>query len=326
MPMAYNNAGPKFLFSETVRTFTPVQDWTGYGMTDLSLWFQGRPATVPVVEAPAGQYKIGACSNDIWGTADSFRYFYKTLNGDGSISAKVLSVTNTSVWAKAGVMIRESLDPASTYGLVFPTPDRRRAFQNRPTTGGNAVSAHSATGAFTALPFWVKVERKGNLITAYYSPDGKTWTRQPDTENTGTDKSLNPQMINMGANVTIGLAVASNNFGAATCFGEFSEVTTTGTVTGQWQFVRVGTGYSNDLDKLYVVVEDSAGKSAVLTHSDPAAVGLTAWTEWKVPLSSLTGVNLAKVKKVYIGVGDRKATVPAGTGRMYIDDIRVIKQ
>ena len=172
----------------------------------------------------------------------------------------------------------------------------------------------------------MKIERKGNLITAYYSPDGKTWTRQPDTENTGTDKSLNPQMINMSANVTIGLAVASNNFGAATCFGEFSEVTTTGTVTGQWQFVRVGTGYSNDLDKLYVVVEDSAGKSAILTHSDPAAVGLTTWTEWKVPLSSLTGVNLAKVKKMYIGVGDRKATVPAGTGRMYIDDIRVIKQ
>ena len=50
---------------------------------------------------------------------------------------------------------------------------------------------------------------------------------------------------------------------------------------------------------------------------------LTTWTQWKVPLSSFTGVNLAKVKKLYIGVGDRKTPVKGGTGRIYIDDIRV---
>ena len=52
---------------------------------------------------------------------------------------------------------------------------------------------------------------------------------------------------------------------------------------------------------------------------------LTTWTEWKIPLSSLTGVNLAKVKKLYIGVGDRKAPAKGGAGRIYIDDIRVTK-
>jgi hypothetical protein len=34
-------------------------------------------------------------------------------------------------------------------------------------------------------------------------------------------------------------------------------------------------------------------------------------------------VNLAKVKKLYIGVGDRNAPVADGSGRLYIDDIRV---
>jgi len=36
-------------------------------------------------------------------------------------------------------------------------------------------------------------------------------------------------------------------------------------------------------------------------------------------------VNPAKVKKMYIGVGDRKAPAANGSGRIYIDDIRVIK-
>ena len=68
------------------------------------------------------------------------------------------------------------------------------------------------------------------------------------------------------------------------------------------------------------------GKVAVVTNSDPSAVLTATWTQWKVPLTSLTGVNVAKVKKVYLGVGDRKAPVPAGAGRVFIDDIQVIKQ
>jgi hypothetical protein len=54
-------------------------------------------------------------------------------------------------------------------------------------------------------------------------------------------------------------------------------------------------------------------------------VNVAAWTEWKIPLSSFTGVNLAKVKKLYVGVGDRKTPVADGSGRIYIDDLRVTK-
>ena len=75
--------------------------------------------------------------------------------------------------------------------------------------------------------------------------------------------------------------------------------------------------------KLYVAIEDSAGKAGVATSD--AALTATTWTEWKVALGSVTGVNLAKVKKLYLGVGDRKAPVAGGAGRLYIDDIRVTK-
>jgi len=80
---------------------------------------------------------------------------------------------------------------------------------------------------------------------------------------------------------------------------------------------------ANGAGKLYVVLEDSAGKVAVATSA--AALTTTAWTEWKVPLSSFTGINLSRIKVMYLGVGDRKTPVAGGAGRLYIDDIRVTK-
>jgi hypothetical protein len=82
---------------------------------------------------------------------------------------------------------------------------------------------------------------------------------------------------------------------------------------------------TNDAGVLYVAVEDSTGKSAVVAHPDAVAITKTSWTEWKIPLSSFTGVNPARVKKIYLGVGNRSKPVKGGAGRIYLDDIRVVK-
>jgi hypothetical protein len=320
MPLAYDHA-TKFSFSEATRTFDTPQDWTGGGASMLRLWLRGNPAKF--VETAPGQYQVSSNSGDIWGTTDNFRFVYKQLAGDGSISAQVVALTGTtSNWAKAGVMIRRTLDQNAAYAFMFPTPDGRRAFQNRPTVGGNAFSAHSNPNTIT-LPLWVKVERKGNQFTASYSTDGKTWTVQPDTENTGTDRSPNPQTIVMPNTVYIGLAVASNNAGVAACIGQFSDVVTTGTVTGQWVVADFGPNPANDPAGLYVAVEDKAGKTKTVTHPDPAATTVSTWTPWRIALSDLTGVNLTTVKKLTIGVGDKANPKTGGAGMLYIDDIGV---
>jgi len=81
----------------------------------------------------------------------------------------------------------------------------------------------------------------------------------------------------------------------------------------------------NGAGTLYVAVEDSTGKLAVIANPNPAAVTTATWTEWKIPLSSFTGVNPARVKKLYLGVGNRTNPAVGGAGRIYIDDIRVVK-
>jgi len=74
---------------------------------------------------------------------------------------------------------------------------------------------------------------------------------------------------------------------------------------------------------LYVAVEDSAGNIKVVSHSQPAALQAANWQQWNIPLTDFAGVDLSSVKKIYIGVGNRAAPTSGGTGKLYIDDIRL---
>jgi len=82
---------------------------------------------------------------------------------------------------------------------------------------------------------------------------------------------------------------------------------------------------ANSVAPLYVAVEDSLGKSAAVTNSDPDAVLFSPWQEWNISLAEFAsaGVNLSGVKKIYIGVGNRTAPQAGGSGKMYFDDIRL---
>jgi len=82
---------------------------------------------------------------------------------------------------------------------------------------------------------------------------------------------------------------------------------------------------TNDPDVFYVALQDSTDNMAVVWDPDPMVTNTTTWTEWKTDLSNFTGVDMAKVKKMYIGVGDRNNPQP-GAGRIYIDDICLTKR
>ena len=76
-------------------------------------------------------------------------------------------------------------------------------------------------------------------------------------------------------------------------------------------------------EPLYIGVEDSTGKKLLVTYADPITAVSTAWQEWTIPLSTFTdaGVSVTKVKKMYIGTGNRTSPKAGGTGKVYIDDI-----
>ncbi len=82
---------------------------------------------------------------------------------------------------------------------------------------------------------------------------------------------------------------------------------------------------ANDAAPLYVAVQDSGGKSKVVTYPNPAATTLATWQQWRIPLSEFSagGVKLTAVKKMVIGVGDRSNPKQDGAGKVFIDDIGV---
>jgi F5/8 type C domain-containing protein/carbohydrate binding protein with CBM4/9 domain len=79
----------------------------------------------------------------------------------------------------------------------------------------------------------------------------------------------------------------------------------------------------NDPDTLYVAVEDTAGRVAVVTHPDSDATVTTQWQPWQIPFSEFAGVDMSSVAIFYIGLGDRDNPAAGGTGLLYIDDIQV---
>jgi hypothetical protein len=316
MPLAYDNNKQDYAkYSEVELTLTSPRDWTEGGAAELSIWFQGRPASVgSFVEAPIGTYSITATGADIWNQSDEFHFAFKTLAGIGSIEAKILSVDNTDPWAKAGVMIRETLDAGSAHAMMVVTPASGVSFQRRPDEGGDSFSSDDTSGI--TAPYWVKIERDlaGNF-SAYSSANGSVWQKLDVAEP-----------IQMGTNVYIGLAVTAHN-PTATCEAVFSNVTITGTVSQQWVNQDIGIA-SNDTEPLYVAVSNSAGTPAVIVHDDPAAATINSWTEWVIPLQAFAdrGINLTDMDKIAIGLGTQgNMTVPGGKGKMYIDDIRLYK-
>ncbi|MBN2315585.1 MAG: hypothetical protein JXM79_16775, partial [Sedimentisphaerales bacterium] len=70
---------------------------------------------------------------------------------------------------------------------------------------------------------------------------------------------------------------------------------------------------------LYVALNGNA----VVTHDDPAATQIHAWTQWDIPLQAFAdlGVNLSSVNTLTVGVGNKTNPQAGGTGTIYIDDI-----
>jgi hypothetical protein len=307
-------------YSEAKFTLSAARDWTKEGVKALSLWFQGRPASVgSFTDNLNGTYTMTGSGADIWdltgigtGFHDEFHFAYKTLTGAGTIIARVDSVSETHDWAKAGVMIRETLDANSTHAFACMTPANGVSSQGRLTIGAASFN-YNQTGI--TAPHWVRLDRDmaGNF-TFSHSTDGSAW--EPVT-------GAIIQNIPMTATVYVGLAVTSHDV-ALTCDAAFSNITITGTVAGQWASQDIGI-LSNDAEPMYVAIANNTGPPAVVYHGNPNAAQIDIWTPWPIELTEFQGINLADVNSIAIGFGDRNNPQAGGSGKMYFDDIALYR-
>ncbi|WP_432114298.1 ABC transporter permease subunit [Streptomyces sp. S1] len=181
---------------------------------------------------------------------DAFYFMHQPLKGDGSITVSVSSLTGQvaatptenkpglAPWAKAGIIVKDSLEPGSSYAAMMVTGDHgvRMQYDYTHDTAG-------LPGAVpTDVPRWLRLERSGDTVTGYQSADGSTWdevgtarlsglseapqvglfvTSPSATEETGTGTGFNP-------------AVATGTFSAPVLGGGWSG--------DAWQDQQVGGG------------------------------------------------------------------------------------
>jgi regulation of enolase protein 1 (concanavalin A-like superfamily) len=227
---AANDAGYS-MYSNTVTATTsaeappPAPDWSAGDI--------GLVALAGSHNVSGGAVTVRASGHDIWDATDGFHFVHRTLTGDGAVQARVVSLTNTHAWAKAGVMIRESLAANARNVFAFLTPANGSAAQHRALAGGATSFSHGPWGANP--PYWVRLVRTGSTIVASASADGATWT----TMGTFT--------VAMGSTVYLGLAVTSHD-NSLLATATFDQVSITGGTTplppppppATWDFRDIG--------------------------------------------------------------------------------------
>ena len=166
------------------------------------IWLSQDIGSVGVAGGSQINYSNGAVTlqgsgADIWGNADSFRFLYQTCRGDGAIIARVTGVQGTSPWAKAAVMIRESLSANSRNTTLFLSPSNGVSLQGRTATAGLSVTVGGISNL--VAPQWIELVRSGSNMNAYESADGINWVW------------VGTQTNRMASSYYIGLAVSSKN-------------------------------------------------------------------------------------------------------------------
>ncbi|WP_411827847.1 hypothetical protein [Luteolibacter sp. AS25] len=157
----------------------------------------GSPGLSGGMSNENGGYVIDGGGTDIWNTSDKFFFASQMRAGNETVIARVADLENTSVWAKSGVMIRESLDANSKHVMVAVRPDKKVAMYWRNATGG--TTTYSGLVGNTTSEKWVKLVRNGNVFTGSYSTDGNTWT------------TLATQTVTMSSVAEVGLATCSRD-------------------------------------------------------------------------------------------------------------------
>jgi ABC-type transport system involved in multi-copper enzyme maturation permease subunit len=118
--------------------------------------------------------------------SDSYYFVHQPLTGNGSITARVTSMTGlitypqahpnaivagVEPWAKAGVLIEPGTRQGSAYAAVMVTGAHGVRMQYNYTHDLAGVTGHVSA----ASPRWLRLARSGDTLTGYQSADGTHW-------------------------------------------------------------------------------------------------------------------------------------------------------
>jgi RHS repeat-associated protein len=259
----------------SVKVGSQTANSSSFTVTTLpSGWSDGDVGSVGVAGSgsyASGTFTVKGSGQWIYSTADGMNFAYQPLSGDGTIVARVVSITGTG--AQVGVMIRETLNAnaanaftASYYGSIY--------WFDRLSTG---ASTSSQSGTSASLPCWVKLVRSGSSFSHYQSTDGVNWTQ------IGTS-----QTISMAQSVYVGLAVSSdNNSSLATATFDNVSISTTASPAPVISNLSATTGSVGS----QVVISGSGFGTAGIVTLNGSLVTINAWSATGITITIPAGAT-----------------------------------
>jgi hypothetical protein len=189
----------------------------------LTLMTLGSQTTGHSSSYSNGIWKVAGLGDGTWSDgADDCQFAYQAMTGDCAMVAKVNSATYSgSDNGKVGLMIRDNLvgtvSQRAWIGIVpNPTAPLMESHQRGWTENWAGIGmAQRSNPLPPGMPYWLKIERRGYMITTYSSPDGATWA-----------PIISSYYGNLPPTVYIGLFVCSGN--ATVTTATFSNVAFTG--------------------------------------------------------------------------------------------------
>ena len=137
------------------------------GTNTITNTYTFDPCTAP--DPADGEYTITGSGNNAMGsTADNIAFASQSLCGDGSIIAKVESVTSNGY---GGLMIRETTDAGAKQAAIFSNLSSILRHEVRYTTNG----VKQVNSFYKPTPIWLKLERQGDWVFTYYSSTGASF-------------------------------------------------------------------------------------------------------------------------------------------------------
>jgi autotransporter-associated beta strand protein len=207
-----------FLYRKTADSSTavapsPLQHPAGVAVTNLTNADVGATGLAGSAVYSNGSWTVKGAGADIpvpvLQSKDAFNFAFQKVSGDIAIVARIVSMDNTDVAAKAGIMFRESLSDDATFTGLFMQPNNRTAstWRNAVAWSKTNISWNNPPRGYldhyvAGRPYWLKMEKIGSRITAYHSFDSISWT------------CLSAVEIPMAEPLYVGLCVSSHNTSA----------------------------------------------------------------------------------------------------------------
>jgi chitodextrinase len=208
------NSGPR-AFSTTNTNCTTIFTGTGVDIGNASATpgSDSFDAATGIISITGGGTNLNGFT-DATGD-DGFRFNYVKMSGDFEVVARVREMNNTGYHARAGVMVRASLEPKSRNGFMGLAVGQPYVQWMHRTFNGD-VGKSSSTVFPVANFYWVKVIKTDGSVSGWYSADGVDWINYWSAEGI---YAANDEMY-------VGLAVSSFNSGT-TSTAQFDNVRVT---------------------------------------------------------------------------------------------------